>query len=255
MPDLPVLEVHVNFLALDFETADSARDSACAVGVCRVEKGQIVARQVRLIRPPRGVSSLCYSIHNLSYAVLQKHPPFAKVWPEVLPLLAGVQRIAAHNVAFDRAVLKACCAAAGLTPPNLPWVCTLELARHRWPGQPNRLPDVCGRLEIDLGNHHEAGADAEACARCLLALEGFDYSPRTARIVDVFGRAQGRDVYGFDSRSASCRLVIPGKVPPEIDRLCVAGDTEWVTLDRGDLLPEPEWVEPEPTPGLYGRAQ
>ena len=43
----------MNFVAIDFETADYQRDSACAVALVRVESGKIVAREHRLIRPPR----------------------------------------------------------------------------------------------------------------------------------------------------------------------------------------------------------
>ena len=40
------------FAAIDFETANNARDSACAVGVVIVEGGRIVDRLHALIRPP-----------------------------------------------------------------------------------------------------------------------------------------------------------------------------------------------------------
>ncbi|MEK7383088.1 MAG: hypothetical protein AAB262_07355, partial [Elusimicrobiota bacterium] len=41
------------FVAIDFETADTGRDSACSVGLVRVENGTIVQKVVQLIRPPR----------------------------------------------------------------------------------------------------------------------------------------------------------------------------------------------------------
>jgi DNA polymerase III subunit epsilon len=36
------------FAALDFETADYQQDSACALGLVRVEAGRIVQREYRL---------------------------------------------------------------------------------------------------------------------------------------------------------------------------------------------------------------
>jgi DNA polymerase-3 subunit epsilon len=42
----------MNFLALDFETANYYRDSACALGLVRVENNEIVDRASFLIRPP-----------------------------------------------------------------------------------------------------------------------------------------------------------------------------------------------------------
>ena len=40
------------FVALDFETADHGSDSACQVGLVRVEDARVVRRESRLIRPP-----------------------------------------------------------------------------------------------------------------------------------------------------------------------------------------------------------
>lgn len=162
------------FVAIDFETADPGRDSACAVGLVRVEGAEVVARAARLIRPPRdGFHPACQAVHGLRWADVAAAPRFAEVWPTFAELLAGVPTLVAHNVAFDRSVLAACCRAAGLPEPRCEWVCTLELSRARWPKPlSNRLPDVCARLGVPLAGHHEAGADAEACARVLIALEG-----------------------------------------------------------------------------------
>jgi DNA polymerase III subunit epsilon len=43
----------LDFAAIDFETADYERDSACAVGIVRVADGRVVRRVYHLIRPPR----------------------------------------------------------------------------------------------------------------------------------------------------------------------------------------------------------
>lgn len=159
------------FLALDFETADHGRDSACAVGVCRVEGGKVVYADAVLIRPPRRTFKWTH-IHGLTWNDVRDADPFSVAWPKLLPLLDGCTRMVAHNASFDRSVLEACCKAAGLTPPALPWVCTLALARARWP-KPlgNSLPEVCGRLGVALAKHHHAGADAAACAAVLVELE------------------------------------------------------------------------------------
>lgn len=162
------------FAALDFETADDQRDSACAVGVARVEGGRVVYADAALIRPPRSRVKFT-EIHGLRWEDLRDQPPFVEVWKRFAPLLDGCTRIAAHNAPFDRSVLEACCRAANIPPPTLPWVCTLKLARARWPKPAsNRLPAVCERLGVVLEKHHHAGADAEACARVLIALESLE---------------------------------------------------------------------------------
>ncbi|HEY3354096.1 MAG TPA: 3'-5' exonuclease [Polyangia bacterium] len=155
------------FVALDFETADQGRDSACALAVVRVEDGVIVRSEARLIRPPRRDFVFTW-VHGLTWDDVHAAPPFAGVWAELAPLLTGAAFIAAHNASFDRGVLEACCAGAGLPPPALPYTCTVQLARRTWRIFPTKLPDVCRTLGIAL-RHHDARSDAEACARIVIA--------------------------------------------------------------------------------------
>jgi DNA polymerase-3 subunit epsilon len=164
---LPLPPADRPFVAIDFETADPGPDSACAVGLVRVEGGRVVARQAALIRPPRSWVRFAH-VHGLTWAKLKDAPPFADVWPAVAHLLDGAGALVAHNAPFDRRVLQACCQAAGLPVPPQPFVCTVQLSRRRWGLRPNDLPAVCRRLGIGL-IHHDAGSDAEAAARIVLA--------------------------------------------------------------------------------------
>ncbi len=166
-PPLPLADVP--FVALDFETADNGRDSACAVALVRVEGGRVVDRRYALIRPPRS-RFLFTHIHGITWEQVAAAPTFGAVWPTLAPLLDGVGYLAAHNAPFDRSVLAACCQATGLAPPPLPFVCTVKIARQTWALRPTRLPDVCRHLGIPL-NHHDAASDAEACARIVLAAQ------------------------------------------------------------------------------------
>jgi DNA polymerase-3 subunit epsilon len=156
-------------VAIDFETADCYRDSACSVALVRVEGNRIVAREARLLRPPR--SRFMFShLHGITWPMVADQPTFAEVWPELVPLLRGAEFLAAHNAGFDRSVLKACCEAAGLKPPALEFKCTVQLARQKWTLESARLPVVCQFLGIPL-EHHNSISDAEACARILLAAQ------------------------------------------------------------------------------------
>jgi DNA polymerase-3 subunit epsilon len=157
----------LDFVAIDFETADYGADSACAVGLVKVSEGVIVRQEHFFIRPPRRDFRFTY-IHGIEWAHVAKKPAFKELWPLIEELFAGARFLAAHNAPFDRGVLNACCAAAGLTPPPQPFLCTVRLARKTWNLKPARLPNVCDYLGIDL-NHHEALSDASACARIVLA--------------------------------------------------------------------------------------
>lgn len=155
------------FVALDFETADPGRDSACQVALVRVEAGQLVETRSTLIRPPRKRFTFT-RIHGITWAQVRAERTFAEVWPELSPLLEGADYLVAHNAPFDRGVLEACCEAAGLAPPPQPFRCTVALARARWQLRRARLPDVCRLLDIPL-EHHDATSDAQACARIVIA--------------------------------------------------------------------------------------
>ncbi len=155
------------FVAIDFETADYEPDSACAVGLVRVEAMTVVHRETLLIQPPRPRFVFTH-IHGITWEMVKGASRFADAWQRLSPLLDGASVLVAHNAPFDRRVLAACCAAGGLRVPELPFLCTVQLARRHWRQKPNDLPSVCRRLGIGLV-HHDPGSDAEACARIVIA--------------------------------------------------------------------------------------
>ncbi|MCC6463982.1 MAG: 3'-5' exoribonuclease [Planctomycetes bacterium] len=155
------------FVAIDFETADHGADSACAVGLVRVEDGRVRRRVRQLLRPPRRRMMFTH-IHGITWQDVQDKPTFGEAWPLLQDVLEGALFLAAHNAGFDRAVLAACCEAAGLAPPCLPFVCTVRQARHTLGIRPADLATVARVLELKL-NHHDALSDAEACARIVMA--------------------------------------------------------------------------------------
>lgn len=156
-------------LALDFETANERRDSACAVGLAWIEGGAVVRRASRLIRP----SEMRFSpgnirIHGILPADVRGAPEFPEAMAEFLPDLSrGL--ILAHNAPFDVGVLRASLAAYGLPVPGLASLCTLQIARRVFPDPAGcGLGKVAARLGIRFG-HHDAGEDAYACAEIALA--------------------------------------------------------------------------------------
>jgi len=164
------------FAAIDFETADYGRDSACAVAVVRVERNTIVDQVHYLIRPPRRDFIFSY-VHGITWNDVADAPTFRQVWPSLRQTLEGVEFLAAHNASFDRSVLNACCEHAGVLAPAHSFHCTMRIARHVWNVHPTTLPDVCRKLRIGL-NHHDAASDAQACARILIAAIKAGWNPQ-----------------------------------------------------------------------------
>ncbi len=154
------------FAALDFETADYGRDSACALSIVIVENEKVVDTWTKLIRPPR--KEFCFTyLHGISWNHVKDKPIFGELWPDVAKLLAQVDFVAAHNASFDRSVMRACCETAGHEQVRLPFLCTVKLARATWDLYPTTLADVAKHLQIPL-KHHDAASDAFACAQILI---------------------------------------------------------------------------------------
>ena len=156
-------------LALDFETANERRDSACAVGLAWIADRRIVRRESHLIRPPEmRFSPGNIRVHGILPANVVDAPGFAAVMAPYLADLAG-GLILAHNASFDIGVLRAGLARAGLPVPDLSYLCTVQVSRRVFPA-----PEGCGlgkvarRLGIRF-EHHDAGEDAYACAAIALA--------------------------------------------------------------------------------------
>jgi DNA polymerase-3 subunit epsilon len=157
----------LTFVAIDFETADHGPDSACAVGLVRVSGTKIVNRNYYLIRPTR--SSFFFTpVHGITWEHVQRQPTFEALWPRIRDSLLDADFIACHGVSFDRRVLESCCRVAKIPPPEIPYVCTVKLARRVWDIRPTSLTNVCRYLGLPL-NHHEALSDAEACAGIIAA--------------------------------------------------------------------------------------
>ena len=154
------------FAAIDFETANTSRDSACAVGVAVVRDGRLAELRRSLIRPPTRQFTFT-SIHGLTWRDVHRKQTFGAIWRDLRNLVSQAEFLCAHNASFDRSVLRACCLHHRLSPPRQPFLCTVRLARSQWGIYPTKLSDVCRTLGIPL-NHHEAGSDAQACAQIVL---------------------------------------------------------------------------------------
>ena len=154
------------FAAIDFETADYGRDSACALSVVIVQNEVVVDTWTRLIRPPRKDIVFTY-LHGISWRDVQDQPAFGDLWPEVAKMIEGMDFLAAHNASFDRSVLRACCEMAGHQHVTVPFLCTVKVARATWAIFPTKLSDVAHHLHSPL-KHHDAASDAFACAQIMI---------------------------------------------------------------------------------------
>lgn len=156
----------MTFLAIDFETANYKRNSACALGLARVVDGAIVDQRTYLIKPPTMDFYFTY-LHGISWSMVANEPTFGELWEAIEPMFRGVDFVVAHNAAFDKGVLRACCEHYDIEFPQIRFECTVKKSRELWGIYPTKLNNVCEYFNIPL-NHHEAGSDTEACARIMI---------------------------------------------------------------------------------------
>lgn len=158
----------MNFLALDFETANYYQDSACALGLVRVEDCRIVEQASFLIRPPYKLFIFTY-IHGITWEDVEDKPTFEQHWKSIKPFFEKIDFAVAHNAGFDKNVLHACCARHGIIKPDVDFECTMKLSRKVFNLYPTNLPAVCRNFNIDL-HHHDALSDTLACAKIMIEI-------------------------------------------------------------------------------------
>lgn len=161
-----------DFAAIDFETANCKRSSVCSVGIVIVGDGKVIDRFYRLIHPyPDYYTIWNTEIHGLTKDDTYDAPVFPEVWYEINKHISGLPLVA-HNSVFDESCLKAAHSVYGLDYPEYEFYCTLRASRKIFGKTlPNhQLHTVAQRCGFDLEFHHNALADAEACAHIALQI-------------------------------------------------------------------------------------
>jgi DNA polymerase III subunit epsilon len=156
----------LDFTALDFETANGFRGSPCSVGLVRVRNGQPVERAYWLMRPPSGFDRFDarnVRIHGITAEQVAGAPRFAEVFGDMADFI-GSDPLVAHNAGFDLGVIESALEVSGRDIPQLDYACSLVMARRTYDLPSYALPVAAEEAGHPLANHHDALADAEACA-------------------------------------------------------------------------------------------
>ncbi|MDE6484712.1 MAG: 3'-5' exonuclease [Duncaniella sp.] len=163
-----------NFVAIDVETANKYPTSICAIGAVKVINGAIVDRFYELVKPEPEYYNRYFteSIHGIGMSDTECARTFDRVWTDVNDFIGNLPLVA-HNKRFDEGCIKAAHRTYGLDYPYYQFLCTLEKARRTIPRAligSYSLPSLCEFLGIPFYNHHNALADAEACAKIAMTI-------------------------------------------------------------------------------------
>jgi len=161
----------MNFIAIDFETANGDPISACALGVIVVQNGRIVKEKSYLLKPYNNwFSKYNVAVHGITHDRVKDAPRFGDIWHEIAPDIENAEFIVAHNAGFDMNVLRKCLMFADIAGRLPGSVCTVQLSKKKLPELHNhKLNTLAEHFGIQL-NHHEALSDARAAALIMLEL-------------------------------------------------------------------------------------
>jgi len=159
----------MDFVAIDFETANYSRKSACALGMVKYINGIKTDTFYSLIRPPSlYIRPDFTAIHGLTAEDVKDAPNFAELWESKIYPFIGDLPIAAHNAHFDMGVLLATLKWYEIPHSAFRYFCSLQLARHIWPSLDSRtLQYIANEFDIRY-KAHNALDDAETCGKIII---------------------------------------------------------------------------------------
>lgn len=159
----------MNFIAMDFETANFSPESACSLAIVMVRNNKLIDKFYTVINPQMPFNARNIKIHGITADDVKNAPTMAEVWPKIAGLFRPGMLVAAHNARFDTNVLKKSLARYGISEPHYLVLDSLATSKHLEPDLPNhKLNTVSEALGINLWHHHNALSDSEACAEIII---------------------------------------------------------------------------------------
>jgi DNA polymerase-3 subunit epsilon len=162
----------------------------------------------KFVHPDRDIAEDAIRVHGITLDQLKDAPRFDEVADGLMEFL-GDGPLIAHNAAFDFSFLNAEFSRLGRPPLDATrMVCTLELARHRFPGMPNSLDALCRRFAIDLSERttHNALLDCRLLAEVYVELTG---GRQRGLLLDAEGQAEIPVVAYAAVGPREPRLIVP----------------------------------------------
>lgn len=168
-------------IVLDTETTGlevSQGHKIIEIGCVELINRRITGRHFhQYVHPQREIDAGAMEVHGITLEFLAGKPNFSQVAAEFIEFIDGAELII-HNAAFDVGFLDAELCALENFDKKIAQICdvidTLQMARHKHPGQRNNLDALCQRYEIDNSSRtlHGALLDAEILAEVYLAMTG-----------------------------------------------------------------------------------
>lgn len=158
----------MDFVALDFETANASMASICQIGAVEFCGGMPTDRFTTLVDPEDDFDAMNVSIHWIDEAAVKGAPTLPNLFERLACILTD--RIVVAHTHFDRVALTQATAKYGLPPIRCRWLDSAKIVKRTWVECARSgygLAQVAEKLGIEF-RHHDAGADAEVCGKILV---------------------------------------------------------------------------------------
>ncbi|WP_188456977.1 3'-5' exonuclease [Virgibacillus oceani] len=164
----------MEFVSIDFETANEKRSSPCAIGVVVANKNGIVDEYYSLINPLMEFSPYNTYVHGITENDVADAPTFPELWPALHNYLAH-NLVIAHNASFDMSVIRHTLDRFDLQYPDLEYLCTANISKRVWPDLHNHKLNTLADHHHIMFEHHHALEDARVAAKVFLkAIEEYE---------------------------------------------------------------------------------
>lgn len=164
---IPGLLREIPFAIVDVETTGFSPltgDRILEIAVVRLNADS-TEEYVTLVNPLRDVGPV--HVHGLTADDVASAPMFGEIVGDLLEVMRGAVMVA-HNIRFEHDFVSAEFSAAGVFLPQIPSLCTLELAYKMEPSLLNhRLASCCAAAGVPYYASHTALGDARAEADLL----------------------------------------------------------------------------------------
>lgn len=166
----------LDFVAVDFETANSNRASICQFGAVKIVDGRQVNEFNRLVKPHDRLKQFEKARHTELHHITLDDVLEAPEWPEVLGefesyFVDDLPLVAHRAYTADASMMNRACMLYGIPTLANPWIDTWTLSSVLLPNLPDHTyKTLCRHFGIDMGTHHQGLDDARGAAQILINL-------------------------------------------------------------------------------------
>lgn len=158
----------IDFVAIDFETANQKRASACSVGLTKVLNGKIYQSYYSLINPETSFNPFNIAIHGIDENMVKDSPNYSHVILEIKEFIEDLPLVA-HYAPFDMGVIRDSNDRYSINNFSAKYFDSYYLAKQYMTSISYKLDYLSDLIGVSF-NHHNALDDSMACAKLIIYL-------------------------------------------------------------------------------------